>query len=323
MEMMNIAFCVNNDYVKYICVTIKSILENNSDAKICFHVLTDKILEKNKKLLYTTIASNEKISLKIYEIDDEPLQGLKTLKWTKYAWYRILLPLYLTKVSKVLYLDADTLVVDSLDDLFNIDLTKNSIAGVLDGSAGNPEIYKRCCYPDEKLYICSGVLLINLDFWRKNNLTEKIIKWSKLNYNSIILPDQDSINHICQDSKLILPFRYGVLNDYFKREFFYQPLYLKDLRECIEKPIIIHYTDKPWYINTEKHLLQSFWEYYNKRLNKPVYKFIYFRPFFKTNAKGFYKVKTIIWRWLHPMGIKNKLTVNQVLNNISKLQYND
>lgn len=318
--MWNIAFCINDAYVKYICVTIKSIIENNKDKEICFHVLTDDIRDKNKKILREIIGSQNKKSLKIHEVDDTPLKGLKTSQWTKYTWYRILLPQYLPDVATVLYLDADTLVVDNLEELFNINMSNNSIAGVLDQAAGADHTYKRCRFPQEKLYICAGVLIMNLEYWRKHNLTEKIINWAKIHDDIIALPDQDTINNICQDSKLILPLRFGVLNDYFKKEFFWQPKYLKELKECIEKPIIIHYTNKPWHINAEKHVLYPFWIKYNKMLKKPVKRIIDFTPFYKVNAKGIYKIKTIVWNLLHCLEKKNNLSIQQVREQIDRYE---
>ena len=40
---IHIAFCVNDKYIPYICVTIKSIIENNKNNVLHFHVISDNI----------------------------------------------------------------------------------------------------------------------------------------------------------------------------------------------------------------------------------------------------------------------------------------
>ena len=45
---MNIFFAVNDAYVKYLLVTLTSVLENNKNEKIRFYVIGKDITEENK-----------------------------------------------------------------------------------------------------------------------------------------------------------------------------------------------------------------------------------------------------------------------------------
>ena len=47
---MHIAFCVNDHYAEYILVSIKGLLENNSDPLV-IHILSDYISDKNTNRL--------------------------------------------------------------------------------------------------------------------------------------------------------------------------------------------------------------------------------------------------------------------------------
>lgn len=291
---IHIAFCVNDDYVKYICVTIKSIVENHRDCDVCIHVLTDIISEKNRRRLKSVVEAYNNISLQIHLVDDVALLGLQMRSWTKYAWYRLLLPKYLPDVSRTLYLDADTVVADNLQKLFALDMTDKSIAAAL--ATENPWECERCGYDGSKQYICSGVILMNLDYWRKHHVADRIIEWANLHHDDVMFPDQDAINYVCQDTKIVLPLRFGILNLFFQRNYFYRA-HRQQLRECIENPAIIHYTSKPWKLDSEIHLLHSEWVKYNKMLRYPVR-----YSYSKIQEKGFLRVKIIVWRILHPMG---------------------
>ena len=283
---IHIAFCVNDGYVPYITVTIKSIMENNRECDVFLHVLIDSISDFNQKRLLSAIDGYENVKLQVYKVDDTPLRGLKTGRWTIYAWYRLLLPAILPEqIKRVLYLDADTLVVTDIRELFAIDMTGKAIAGSLD--IDTDELKRK------KNYICSGVLLLNLEFWRNNNLADKIITWAQNNVEKLKYPDQDAINYICQEIKVILPLRFNSSHWYFFDDFFYGSVYINQLTDSFYTPAIIHYIScVPWVEDSFHHLMREEWIKYNKRLQYPV------RCIYK--SKGLLLIKRIVWKLLHP-----------------------
>ena len=209
MKPMNIAFCVNNSYIPYITVAIKSIAEIHRHCDVCIHVLTDKISESNRRRLAETIEGYDHITTEIHIVDTTLLKGVKTGVWTIYAWYRILLPELLpSDIKKVLYLDADTLVVDDLSELFLTDMTSIAIAAALDPMSSDEFAFERCGYKSDKKYICSGILLMNLEYWREKGLAKMLVDWANSNSERIMFPDQDAINYVCRDTKIILPLRF-------------------------------------------------------------------------------------------------------------------
>lgn len=291
---LHFAFCVNDSYARYISVPIKSILENHRDRDISIHVLTDYICWNNRKILNEIIRNYNRTTLYIYEIDDTDLRDLEAGHWTKYAWYRILIPNILPKdIKKVLYLDADTLVVSDLSSVFSIDMGEKSIAAVEDIYSNSKETYNRLGYDSSKKYICTGVMLMNLDFWRKNLLPAKIVSWAKYNSDSIVAADQDAINYICRESKILLPLRFDIFNAFLLSDAYLQMPYLNQVKDCITNPAIIHYSGyAPWIKDRPQHLLYDEWIKYNKMLRHPV-KLIY-------RAKGFLLLKLYLWDILHP-----------------------
>ena len=289
-QPMHVAFCVNDGYAQYIMVTIKGLLENNSNP-IVIHVLSDYISERNVAQLKDLVSSYPFAELKVVIVDDSKLRGLKDT-WTIYTWYRVLLPEILDKdVHRVLYLDADVLVAGNIGELFRLDMTGKAIAGTIDFQSKDISTYKRCGYEPEKEYVCAGIMLMNLDYWRKHDIANQVVRWGRDNNDRIQFPDQDSINYICRNAKILLPLKYDIVDGFFHDDYYYQH-YPRELRECVDAPVIIHYAGQaPWVVELSNHLLQDEWEKYNRELKEPVNK-IY-------QSKGILKIKVILYRLFH------------------------
>lgn len=290
---IHIAFGVNDGYIPYICVAIKSIIENNKNKPLFFHILCDHVSKKMHRLLKETVEGCQTVTVKIHHIDNSQLSGLKDT-WSIQTWYRVLLPNKLdANIHRVLYLDADTLVTGALNNLFSMDMTDKSIAAVIDVESFNPETFKRCGYDCMKKYVCCGVLLMNLDYWRKHNIADLIMDWARNNNDRIKFPDQDAINYICQDTKILLPLKYGILNCFFYAKEFLDNEFLPEIKECISNPVIIHYAGQnPWKIELAKHMLNEEWNKYNSMLKHPA-KCHYI-------TRGLNRIKFHIWNLLHP-----------------------
>lgn len=289
-QPMHVAFCVNDGYAQYIMVTIKGLLENNSNP-IVIHVLSDYISERNVARLKDLVSSYPFAELNVVIVDDSKLRGLKDT-WTIYTWYRVLLPEILDKdVHRVLYLDADVLVAGNIGELFRLDMTGKAIAGTIDFQSKDISTYKRCGYEPEKEYVCAGIMLMNLDYWRKHDIANQVVRWGRDNNDRIQFPDQDSINYICRNAKILLPLKYDIVDGFFHDDYYYKN-YPRELRECVESPVIIHYAGQaPWVVELSSHLLQDEWEKYNQALRQPVKK-VY-------QSKGFLKIKVILYRLFH------------------------
>ena len=305
MEPMNIAFCVNNSYIPYITVAIKSIAEIHRHCNVRIHILTDNISASNHRRLAETVEGYDRITTEIYIVDATSLNGVKTGVWTLYAWYRILLPELLpSDIERVLYLDADTLVVDDLSELFLTDMTNIAIAAALDPMSSNNSAFERCGYESDKKYICSGILLINLEYWRKHNLTAEIIKWANINRERITFPDQDAINYVCRDIKKVLPLRFNIVKLYLT-DMYMRRCYVEEIKDGAYNPAIIHYAGcYPWIKFFATHPMQDYWDKYNNMLKEPV------KQVYIPRKWLFFKV--LIWRLLHPFKKQTHLTIEDI-----------
>lgn len=308
-KTLHFAFGINDGYLPYVIVTIKSILENNKDSVCQFHILTDGITDTNKARLAKEVAQYSNTIIDYHIVDTSILKGIKTT-WSIYSWLRIFLPEILPNTDKVLYLDADIIVNDNLSGLFDLNMTDRSIAAVLDIQNFEIDSFDRCGYPKEKGYICAGVLMMNLDYWRKYNITEKIIDWSRENNERIKFPDQDAINYICRDTKVLLPLKYGIIDAFFTSDSFVDFGLSSQIKESFHNPAIIHYAGQsPWIIERARHTLQSYWNKYNHQLIKPIRR--------KYESKGVILLKVILWRLLNPGTAQTKYaTIRNKINSL-------
>ena len=164
------------------------------------------------------------------------------------------------EVEKVLYLDSDTLIRDSLIELYDTELKPFVIGGIRDSfSFLNKKVFgiKR-----GDLFINSGVLLIDLVGWRNNkieNYVYKVISSEK----KIFQGDQGVINSIFHGRVKELPLKYDVLT--YLYDFTYEEMlfyrkpdnYFKknEVEYAKQNPVIVHFSSsfrssRPW-IDTE------------------------------------------------------------------------
>lgn len=306
---VHIAFCVNDKYVPYVMVTIRSIADCHKDTQVTVHILSDNISDKLKDMVEEEFDAFPYLEIIFHDVDDSILSGLKA--WSKYTWYRLLLPTALPDdVSRVLYLDADTLVCADLSPLFEMPMDGVAVAGVIDPMTYDDSTYARCGYPREYGYLCAGVLMVNLDYWRATSLQRRMVDWGLENVD-IKYHDQDCINRLCHDCMLSLPLKYGVIDALFTRDALYTPDMLDQIHEAVDSPAIIHFAGKaPWLYDAAIHPMNHLWHECNARLHRRAPRS------FKT--KGVDLLKVLAYRLLHPSYENREITIHQIKDKLIK-----
>src|SRR5699024_10844753 len=101
---------------------------------------------------------------------------------------------YGKEINRVLYLDCDTLIVDSIRDLWNIDLEGNTIAALKDSFS---KYYRKNISLDQNdIMFNSGVMLIDMDKWRQNKVEEKVLNFIKEKNDNVQLGDHGGNNDV-------------------------------------------------------------------------------------------------------------------------------
>lgn len=246
---------VDDRYSRQCAVMLTSLLENNPDDVINIHVVTTYLTSASKRLLEAIVQRKYECRLVIHKVDETLLSYCPTRKndyVSVTAYLRCFLPAILpASVHKVLYLDSDLVVLDKIRMLWDVDLTGKALAAVEDSGSGNPEPLIRLRLPDNYTYFNSGVMVINLNYWRENNVLKKLMQYLKGFPERISENDQDLLNVCLWKSRILLPLRWNMQSGFLMKRPACRPYAAVKSREEVRHTVIAHFVGKkkPWHRN--------------------------------------------------------------------------
>lgn len=161
-----------------------SLLEHNRVSRIYLFHSPGAARELPKLELFVIKYGTE---LVCYEMAPEGFHDLRVGKSASIAnYYRLaaacILPI---DINKILYLDSDIIVRRSLHELWDTDVADYALGAVIDYVWGPGKDYVEL--PPGTKYFNSGVMLINMDYWRRNQLYERGIAFVRNNPESKLL----------------------------------------------------------------------------------------------------------------------------------------
>lgn len=211
-----------------------------------------------------------KITYKLFPIrasDDLFSSARVTDRYPKEMYYRLLAGELLPKnLRKIIYIDPDILVINSLKELWDMDISAYLFAAASHtGKTDMANNVNKIRLGTDTDYYNSGFLLINLDRARKEIVPEEIFAYADENYKNLLLPDQDILNAMYGDK--ILPLKDSIYN-YDARNYSTYLLKSKgeeDLTWLMENTVILHFCgrDKPWNKNHRSRFTALYRHYIN------------------------------------------------------------
>ena len=179
-QKINIAYIINN-YTYLACiVSIESIIRNMKNSDIACYLIIDENFEKQYKSSFEYINKYENCKINWVEEKSSKYNNIKN-KVKFYEDFYLFDIANLLKVEKVLFINPQTLILKDLSKLYNTDLSCYSCAGTeYIYTKDINRLFKTNIMP----YHNVGVLLIDIDKWRTNNIYEKLITYD---YNSLYL----------------------------------------------------------------------------------------------------------------------------------------
>lgn len=171
---MNIVYAVTETYLDRLVPSVTSLIEHNPKAKVYIVTETDEV---------TGLPCDAKV-INVSKQDVFPESGINYRN--RFTYINLLKVCYpdLLRINKVIHLDADTIICDSLDPIWEMDLTGKWFAAC-------PE-YTGKYKPFGSMYYNMGVAVINLEQMRKDNIVPEMVQY----LNEIAQPwaDQDAWN---------------------------------------------------------------------------------------------------------------------------------
>lgn len=252
--MMDIVCCTDTNYVKYCCVMLTSLLENNQGEDIAVHILDNAINDEAKGVIRNIVEHKYGQKIFFYALNENILKKFpSTCSYVSLTtYYKLFIPHILPlSIHKALYVDCDIIVLNSLHSLWEYDLSDKAAAAVKDAHRGLDEDCKRLGYDYHKDdYYNAGVILMNLDYLRKYDFVDKSINYVIQNADILKYHDQDVLNGLLHGQILPLPHRYNLHDTLYHDKRYISKEQISIIEEEMqpEKRVIIHFSSrrKPW-----------------------------------------------------------------------------
>lgn len=268
---MNIPIFLASDenYAKYMAVTMTSIFTNTEEF-IDFYILDGGITDETKKKFEELKSIKQNFSMEFIKVEMSLFENFPTVAhFTASMYSRFLIPDLKPEINKAIYMDVDVIVNGDIKELFNIDLENYPIAATpyLHELEANPKnwcdsIKKRIGLNLSSEYFTSGLLLMDCDYFRKNNLQKILFETTKEKAEVLLCPDQDVMNLVFENNYKVLDYRFDIVIDMTSKEY---------LENALNDFCILHFAGgkgvRPW-LNSECLGSQEFWK---NAQNTPFY----------------------------------------------------
>lgn len=245
---MKIVYACDDHFAPLAAISAVSLLKHNPGAEII--LLGYRLKSQSKEIVRTRV---ERSGGRFRFLDASPaiarLEAINANSYVSYAVYsRIFIPELLgDETGRLLYLDCDTLVVDSLEVLLAIDLCNRPLA--LGFDAAHPTYKRVISLPADKPYYNTGVMVIDLSSWRAAKCTERLLAELQHPHGHNPLGDQDIIVRALNDEIIPLDARWNFLSQFI-------------LTKRKEKPAIYHFSGntlgRPWFTSSKHPLREAY-----------------------------------------------------------------
>jgi lipopolysaccharide biosynthesis glycosyltransferase len=311
---ISVALASDDAYAMSMAVTVRSLLSAmKSDRQIDLYILDVGISDDSRNKLKTSCL-DPRLTVHWLKPEIDQFDNLPVMNHLNRSAYARLLTqdLLPSTLDKVIYLDSDLLVLEDISVLWddcvlrdnaclavqdigapwidsekvlnNLESSRNYLAAVR--PIGN---YQELGLPPDAPYFNSGVMVINLAFWREFNVAGRVIECLKSHSEHVLWLDQYALNVVLHGRWQQLDLRWNQGSQIFVYPCWQDsPLNQEDFYSLKYKPYIVHFTsvNKPWQID-----------------NRHPYRKIFFRTLDRTAWAG--------WR---PGSIIDRIYTTIVLN---------
>jgi len=276
-DIAHIVYASDDKFAEILGISLVSLYKNNTDfSDIIVYILDSDISECNKKKLMSLTEKYSRSEIKFIQarnVSEELSVNVNLDRGSLSQYARLFVSSVLpSNLDRVLYLDCDVIINQSISELWNLDLEGNTIGALND--AFSKYYRKNIDLEENDIMFNSGVMLIDLEKWRNNLIEQKLMTFIKKKNGKIQQGDQGALNAILSKETYCFDPKYNAVTIFFDFSYDEILIYRKPVnlysRELIEKavdnPVIIHYTtsfmsDRPWIVGSTHRYLDKWIEY--------------------------------------------------------------
>jgi lipopolysaccharide biosynthesis glycosyltransferase len=260
---MHISMAADRNFVLPLLVSLSSISYSHEPGECTATVLHTGIDQADRDSICAELA--DRMTVNFIPVDMSRLDSAHYSTFlTPATLFRLLLPSHLPEeVTRTLYVDADTVTINSLRELWEFDLGTSLVAAVRDcntpwaaGPLGTD--WRGLGMSPSADYFNAGLLLIPIDRWRSKGLAEASI--ALLKQHRARWGDQDALNAVLEGQWQELPRKWNLQTGDARGYGFGWALDPDEVAEALGAPSMVHYTerDKPWNPDS-RHPLKDQW----------------------------------------------------------------
>jgi len=272
-EPINLVIAADDKYSMPLATTVRSVIDTlKNNARLDVYVLDGGISDRNKHRIIRSWPSRQ-LNVHWLSPDREPIRDLQTCGYLSLtAYLRLFIgELLPSSVRKAIYLDSDVIVRRDLSEMWSTpcdDVPCCAVPDLLTPYLNTREAigrstlcdrqshftlpiknYRELGLPGNAAYFNSGVLLINVDHWRRNSFLQSALRCLREHHDYVHLGDQYALNILFSGQWRHLDLRWnqiGTVYDCVEPSDF--PFDQSLLQPVIDSPWIVHYCwrDKPW-----------------------------------------------------------------------------
>jgi lipopolysaccharide biosynthesis glycosyltransferase len=263
-NIIQIAIAADSNYLMQAFVVLKSLFVNNSSNSININFLYIPSLTKEEDLnKIRNYVINHNQNFTELKISDEYLDIFPETRHSKNTFLRLLLPILLPDLDKILYLDSDIIIKGDLLDLYNTDIDNYYVGAVKEVA----HIYNYLRLKEllvEDGYFCfgAGVILMNLKMMREDNIFDKFIDVLKYKKEILNSADQDVLIYVLWKKVRYLHPKFN-FNFLVEKDVVSKVWSKNELQEVYSNPVIVHYIGpvKPWSYLSFHPKTSLWWQY--------------------------------------------------------------
>ena len=254
---IHVALATDTAYLPWCATTVRSCLDVVAAGELHVHLLHDQPVEPDKREHLAAMVRTAGGSVSWHLVAPERLEMLPSKGVAlggRTSWIRVVLPEVLPDVDRVIYLDADVLVLDTLEPLWATDLTRVPIAAVANVVEPDHHPHVRDLGLDPTGgYFNAGVLVMDLEAMRRDGTVGSLTDYVREHATRLAWFDQDALNVAFAGAWHHLHPRWNAQNSLRTWAAWASEVFGPDARaEAVEHPAILHFEGpavcKPWHL---------------------------------------------------------------------------
>ena len=249
---MNLLFAINKSFIPLLLDCLWSISQRGGAAEYNAYILHSDLRPENMCHILANV--DKAIKCRFIEVPCDMFDGFPvTDRYPRQIYYRLAAPLLLPpELERILYLDVDITIINSLLPLYESDFGGNLFMACThtnDIVAKLNMVRLGISLDEDVPYINTGVMMLNLSLLRRELDINAIRTYALEKQDFLILPDQDILTALYGRRVKLLDTLIYNLSDRTLAFYNANPIHPKrDVDWVRSNSVVIHYLgkNKPW-----------------------------------------------------------------------------